>query len=56
MTTGVLIWCVVLAFFGLNTSLVAWLILRITAGPIWALVGFNAMLVATIYNIVQLIA
>lgn len=56
MTAGILIWCLVLAFFGLNMSLVAWVILRFTAGPFWALVAFNAVLVGTCYGILQLVA
>ena len=46
----------VLAFFGLNTALVAWFILRFTVGPLWALVVFNTVLVGTCFAIVSLFA
>ena len=55
MSAGVLIWAVVLSFLGINSALIAWFILRFTAGPMWALVGFNAVLMTTIYCVVQLI-
>lgn len=51
-----IIWGVVLAFFGLNTALIAWFILRFTVGPIWALIGFNAVLVGTCFVIASLFA
>jgi len=55
VTAGLLIWCIVLAFLGLNTALVAWFLLRLSAGPIYALVAFNAMLFATCWGIIQLV-
>ena len=54
VTPGLLIWCVVLAFLGLNAALVGWLVIRFTFGPWWALVVFNAVLIATIYHIYSL--
>ena len=56
MSAGLLVWAVVLAFLGLNTALVAWLVLRLTVGGLWAAVGFQAILLATICGILQLIA
>lgn len=49
-----IIWGIVLAFFGLNTALIAWLIVRLTVGPVWALIGFNAVLVGTCFGIISL--
>lgn len=56
MSAGLLVWCVILAFLGLNTALVAWVVLRLTAGGFWAMIGFQAVLVTTIWGIVSLIA
>ena len=56
MTTGTLIWAIVLALFGLNVSLVAWTVLRFTTNAFWALAGFNAILLATIWGIFELVA
>jgi hypothetical protein len=54
MTTGMLVWMIVLAFLGLNAALIAWFIVRFTAGPFWALFVFNAVLFGTVYHIIQL--
>lgn len=54
MTTALLIWSVVLAFLGLNAALVAWFILRFWIGPWAALLAFNAVLIATVYHILQI--
>lgn len=51
-----IIWGVVLAFFGLNIALIAWLIVRLTAGPVWALIVFNAVLAGTYFGIISLFA
>lgn len=53
MTSATLIWCVVLAFFGLNVAVAGWLVLRFTVGAWSALIGFNAILIATCYGIIQ---
>ena len=55
MSAGLLVWCVVLAFLGLNLAIVAWLILRLTIGGIAATLGFHAILATTIFGIIQLI-
>ena len=55
MSAGLLVWCLVLAFFGLNLALVAWLILRVTLGAFWATVGFQAMVLTTIWGILSLV-
>lgn len=55
MTNGLLIWCIVLAFLGLNSALIAWFIVRLTAGPIWALVAFNVILGVTCFAIFQFV-
>lgn len=55
MSTGLMVWCLVLAYLGLNTALVAWLILRLTAGGLWATVGFHTILVTTLWGILSLI-
>ena len=54
MSAGILVWTVVLAFLGLNIALVAWLVLRLTVGGFWATLGFQAVLVTTIWGILQL--
>ena len=56
MSAGLLVWAVVLAFLGLNTALVAWVVLRFTVGGFWAMVGFQAVLLTTICGILSLIA
>ena len=56
MSAGLLVWAVVLAFLGLNLGLVAWLSLRFTLGPIWALIAFNSTLACTIWAVFGLIA
>ena len=51
-----IIWGAVLAFFGLNIALITWLIMRLTVGPIWALVVFSVALAATYFGIISLFA
>ena len=51
-----IIWGAVLGFFGLNIALLAWLAVRITVGPIWALVVFNAVLAGVYLVIISLFA
>ena len=55
MSAGILVWCVVLAFLGLNMATVAWLVLRLTVGGMWAMIGFQAVLLTTVFGIIQLI-
>ena len=50
-----MIWAIVLAFFGLNTALVAYVVVRLTVpthGPWLALVTFNVVLIATCFGVV----
>ena len=49
MSAGLLIGCIVLAFFGFNLALVAWIVLRLMVDGIWALVGFYTILLATMW-------
>lgn len=49
-----IVWAVVLAFFGLNTALIAWVVLRFTVGALGALVGFNVVLAGTVFSIISL--
>lgn len=51
-----IVWAVVLAFLGISTALIAWLIVRLTVGPLSALVVFNAVLVGTYFAIISLTA
>lgn len=55
MTTSIAIWCTVLAFFGLNTAVVAYFVVRITTNALWGLLAFNAILMATCWGIVQIV-
>lgn len=55
MSAGLMVWCVVLAFLGLNTALVAWVVLRFTAGGLWAMLGFHTILLTTVWGILSLI-
>lgn len=55
MSAGILVWCVVLAFFGLNLALVAWAMLRLTIGGFWAMLGFQTILLTTVWGILSLI-
>lgn len=52
-----LVWAMVLAFFGLNTALVAWFIVRFTItgdhGGLLAILAFNAVLIATCFGVVK---
>ncbi len=50
-----IVWGAVLGFFGLNIALLAWLAVRITIGPIWALVVLNAVLTGTYFGIISLL-
>lgn len=49
-----IIWAVVLMFFGLSIALIAWLIVRLTLGAIPALIVFNAVLIGTYFVIISL--
>ena len=51
-----MVWAIVLAFFGLNVALAGWLVVRFTAGPVWAMATFNLILIMTIYGILQIVA
>lgn len=51
-----IVWAVVLAFLGISTALITWIVLRLMAGPFWALVGFSAVLVGTYFAIISLSA
>lgn len=55
VSAGILVWCVILAFFGLNLALVAWLVLRLAIGGIAATLGFQAILLTTVWGILSLI-
>ena len=55
MSADILVWVVVLAFLGLNTALVAWVVLRVAVGGFWAALGFQAVLLTTIWGILSLI-
>ena len=50
-----IVWGAVLGFFGLNIALLAWLAVRITVGPIWALIVFYAVLAGTYFGIISLL-
>lgn len=51
-----IIWGAVLAFFGFSIAFIAWLIVRLTVGPLWALVVFSTVLAGTYFGIISLSA
>ncbi len=55
MSAGLIVWCLVLAFFGLNLALVAWVMLRLAIGGVAATLGFQAILLTTVWGILSLI-
>lgn len=55
VSAGLIVWCLVLAFFGLNLALVAWVMLRLAIGGVAATLGFQAILLTTVWGILSLI-
>jgi len=55
MSTGLLVWCLVLAFVGLNLALIVWITLRLSVGAAAAQLGFYIMLASTCWAIFSLV-
>lgn len=55
MTWTTFILCSVLAFFGLNSALVAWYILEKSSGRPAALLGFYTILLSTCWFLIQIV-